>query len=323
MRCLARLTSLCLLLAPAISAHAERQIIHVLGDGSCPSASEVASALRPLLPSLEVSTEPPSAADVVVARVWNRSSSYGVAVASTSRDFDDANIGCADRASAVALVIALAVAPPSVPLPPPPEPEPEPEPAPIPESPAPPATLTTGTSPTRSWRVSLDLGTIIDTAPGVQGPNGTLAYGGSLRLAVGLPWVQALVGFGALSSSATEGFESETLRMLHLPVDLGVRFAREWGRFTLSGDLGVALDILRVSGGGLRGPRDSVHADLGVRLAANFSFRITDRWSAFLSPQAVFLPSPFAPAAIGPREPSPSFPWLHMAVVLGASVRFD
>src|SRR5207237_6940265 len=101
--------------------------------------------------------------------------------------------------------------------------------APAPIAPAPAAVVAGAPPPARSpWRLTLDVGTLLEAARGSE-----LAVGGVVRLAAGLPWVQGVVGLGALSAADVR----------RLPIDVGVRFVQEWGRVAISGDVGAAVAI--------------------------------------------------------------------------------
>lgn len=291
---------------PAALAQARRPVL-IAGEGDCPSPAHVAQILKAMLPLREVAVGSAPGGDAVIVSVWDREQRYGVRVDGTTRDLSDERRRCEDRARAIALIVALAVEPPSVALP-----EARPPPPPPPTAPPPP-------SPPGSWRFALEIGALFDAAPGVENQSDVFSFGASLRAAFGGRHVQGVAAVAALTPTTLD-LGSARARLLRFPLDIGVRLAGDWGRFELSGELGIAATVLSVSGQDLAPSRDATRLELGVRAAGMIAYRLGERWGPFLAVQAIFAPSPISLEA-SPQGALGTTPRLHVAGVLGATVR--
>lgn len=277
-------------------AAANAQPLQVQGEGACPAVDVVVARLRAMLRAREVVAGP--RADALVVRHWDSGARYGVEVGPTRRELEDPARLCEDRARAVALIVALAVEPPTVAAatrPPP--------------------------APPRRWLVTLDIASILDAAPAAGGQSDHFAFGGTLRVALGIPIIRAVLGVSALSPTTLD-LGTARARILRVPLDVGVRLANTWTRAELSGDLGLAATVLSATGEALVPSRTETRLELGVRTALRLAFPLGGRWAPFVAVQALVAPSPFSIEAT-PVGSIGATPRVYVAGLLGAAVRLD
>ena len=306
-------------------------------QGVCPSADDLASALRKLAPGTAVRIGTVAAASELGVQAFENGPLYGVNLAGHTRSFTDVQRRCADRAAALALVIAVVAAPPSVA-------EPRPPPPPLPPSPLPPSPLppppplrppTTEPRPGGRFFV-LEAGFLVDAAlgrgaqaipgqgasgQGAPGQGETWTFGGALRLGLGVPWLQGLVGVGALSPLLLD-FGNARVRLWRVPFELGGRLGGRLGPLELWGELGLAAAILSGSGVDLATNRGQTRAEVGLRGGFTLRVPFTARWGAVLTVMGTFVPDPISLTA-APVGTLGTVPRWHVSTFLGASARFD
>jgi hypothetical protein len=252
----------------------------IVGAGSCPTVADVASELRRIFPTSDVTTalEPGAPNDVML-----KEQSGGVTVdwSGSQRIFDDPGRRCPERARQIAVIVALMLDPlrlPAVPpqaVPPVPAPVPVPVPLPPPAAPA---------------RVALAVGPSLYLAPGqagvplAGGAGARLIWGRDLSLSVG----------AALLSPATLHYAEADARELMLPLDAGVRFTQSVSHWEFGGEASLAAAPAYFRGQALSRSEAGFRCELGARLAVLASLWLTERVGLFASEGALFWPRPIA-----------------------------
>jgi hypothetical protein len=139
----------------------------------------------------------------------------------------------------------------------------------------------------RAFAIDLELGGVLDGAPG----DGLLSGGGSARLALGARSFYGVLGATALAPT-TVTLPVGGARVLRVPFDVGVRGALRRGRIEVFGDLAFSASVLSVEGTGLATPRSEVRFEPGVRAALGARLWIAARIAAFAAFEAVIVPLP-------------------------------
>jgi hypothetical protein len=272
------------------------------GDGTCPSPALVAGALRAIAPRHEVTLDEAVMAGDLSVRVRDREEGFELRVGERGRTIRDPQRHCAERARTAALIIALALEPPFVALPQPPG---------RPPAPAAP----------RALRADLEVGAAFDVSPGVERQSGSLAAGVAIRGAVGLSWIKGVLGLG-LVSPLTLDLGVARARLWRLPLDLALRVATQWRFLEISGELGLAMDIVMASGEEIAASRSGTRLELGFRAAATLAVRPWGRWGLFASPCFTFIPSP-SELQTQPQGVVGTTPRLRTGALVGLTVRLD
>ena len=234
-------------------------------EAGCPSPALMRADLSRVLHRHTIVVVPSTSAAIAVT-VGDRGDLYRVTIGEQTASYHDEGQPCGERARRAAVFAALVLEPPypDAPSPPPPSP------------PRPPPTPARG----HVTHVDLEFAGTLAYAPG--DPIG--AGGGGLRLAVGTPWpwFWGTVGAGALyhwpveESLVSDGAHHPLhRRFILLPVDVSLRAVLNRGRFEGFAELGLLVRTVIDEG-----------VDVGLRGAAGFRARVTDRLALFIALEA-------------------------------------
>jgi hypothetical protein len=262
------------------TAHAgPRATLGVAGDErACPSPAQVTTVLRSLLRETKVvgATGAPASDDVSVADDGPR---FRVTIAGRSREFDDAQRDCTERARHAAIFVALVLDPPLLA-------DPVAESAPPPPEKAPPSALS------RHERAALDieLGSFFQASPSDAERSATLAGGLGMRAR----WGRRLyVAGGAGASPGSLHFTDVDARAWWFPIDLAVGAAYRSSSFEVAGDAGPAVSVLSIAAENLPRATSNVRLDLGARLSLGARFWLSEKIALSVSTQGTFVPRPY------------------------------
>jgi len=312
---------------------------HIRGRASCPAPAALARALADLLPAEPAVGADANAVDVEVQDLGTR---YRVVVGGRTRELFDPARRCDERVRAAAVVIALAIELPSAAdREPAAAPDPAATPAPPPAQPAALETAVAQSSdrepapgleaaPVRApsafaaapvaaplWhQVAIDLGAVIDVAPDATGGS-LVSEGLALHLTVGRPGLGLLVGATVLAPTTIDLGVSH-VRMMRVPLDVGLRLSGRRARAEGALDLGLRASVLALAG---RGTEDT-RLDLGGR-AAVLARLWLGRWLApFAAAELSFSPRSYQLVVDGVGTAG-STPRIWLGLRLGISARLD
>jgi hypothetical protein len=275
--------------------------LRVVAAGNCPSGLIVTQELRRLFPAITVTTavDLASEGDAVVQE---QPGGFVVTLSEFRRYFDDPAGRCAERAQMAAVFIAIALDPPRFPSPP----AEAPPPAPPPASGAPPS------------RFDLELGPVLQVAPGASTRNVPLALGGGGRLR----WGKTVsLSLGAAVWSSTEiHYPQADARALWLPLDLGVRVMRSGDIWDAGAEASLVVAPVRLEGANLPLSAGGWRAEIGARGAALARWWLANRVGVFAGSYAVMMPRPYTLRVVGVGEVG-NTPRLWLGAQVGVTFR--
>lgn len=333
MRCAAVLVAI---LAATPSWAAAPSTITIEVQGSCPEAERFAASLGGLLPTSRVELLRGRGQPTV--RVLDEGAAFRVRAAGEDRRFEDAGRSCGERARAAAVVAALLLDPPVVA-----QPEPEPAPAPAPTPPVPSSPAVPSPAPAaagavaRTWELEARGRFHLGPSIGSSANRALfLEAGGELRASLSFrlgqrTLVGPVLGLGVAASPASvsaTGVSGE-VRLLRLPLDVGVRAAAVWERIELGGELSLLLAWQRGSGENFTSVTSTFLAtpDVGLRAAVDVRARIHRRVALVLAPSLELLPATHELQVTrlddSGRVTVERTPRLWLGASLGVAVRLD
>jgi hypothetical protein len=263
--------------------------LEIRGNGTCPGARAVRSAIVQLT-SEERRRQLPDRASV---RVVDRGKTYDVVVQSSrgkvERSFDDEHRDCERRVRFAAVFAVVTLLPPDIideptqaaepeqvapPPPPPPPSTPPPEPAPVVEP-----------------LVRLELGLIAELAPGVGDGLRATTLGGELRGALGRPPLSALItiGYAPPQDYTLGSVDGDVTR---IPGSVGVRLALLGSPVALAVDGALVAALERFSGANLRSSSTETIVEVGARLGLVVSWPIESGVTPFAGLSSTVFPAP-------------------------------
>jgi hypothetical protein len=283
--------------------------VHVSGTGSCPLATDVASALELTARGGPRADTPKPSAEVV-----DLGASFLVAAAQQSQEYVDPRRNCDERARIAAVFIALALFPPDAIVPAAP-----PALAAVP----PPDSQTNAAEPqlpsSRLPWGRLEVGGRLDGSPATSRSAAVLEGGSMVRGSAG--WSSSLgfeLGLGLFVSN-TRDLDGTRVRQQRFPFDAGVRIPFSVPAGELSADVGVTGALFESSGEGLARVDSQVRLDLGLRAGGTFRLARQTRLAPYASLCGIFLPRPYAFVVDG-RGSVGSTAALRLGAELGLSV---
>jgi hypothetical protein len=290
-----------LLLLPATGRAEPARHLRVVAGGDCPSGLAVKQELRRLFPAIDVATasDQPGEGDAVVQE---QPDGFTVALSEFRRYFEDPAARCAERAQMAAVFIAIALDPPRLPSVPA---EPPPSPAPPDSGAAPPA-------------LELELGPVLQFAPGAGTQNVPLALGGGGRMRWGRT-VSLSLGAALWSARALRYPQAEAAA-LWLPLDLGVRVMRAEGGWDAGVEASLVVAPVRLQGANLPLSAGGWRTEIGGRGSAILRRWLGDRVGVFACAYAVTMPRPYTLRVVGVGEVG-NTPTLWLGGVVGVSFR--
>jgi hypothetical protein len=256
-----------------------RATLGVAGDEhACPSPSQVATVLRSLLRETNVvTTKSASSSDDV--SLSDDGSQFRVTVAGRSREFDDAQRDCTERARHAAVFVALVLDPPLVADP-------------IVESAPPPAEKPAApiVSSREHAAIDLELGSFFQASPAAAERSAALAGGVEMRGR----WGQRIyVAGGVGASPGSLRFADIDTRAWWFPIDLAVGAAYRSSSFEVAGDFGPSMTVLSIAAENLTRATNNVRLDLGARLSLGARFWLSEKIALSVSTQGTFIPRPY------------------------------
>lgn len=272
------------------------QAAMVDSTGDCPRGADIDAALTQLL---SAKTGRTSSATVTVR---DMGTSWSILVAGRSATYSDPDRNCLERTRIAAVFAALVLEPPDLGEP----------------SPAPPARESTGPKQPRSPRAQrLDLGPEFLLAPGSDGRNSAMTWGGALR------WLASGQRFGLTagleaSYPAVVKVQDYNLSLARISLDASASLSWRWGPAELGIELGPYGALLVAHGRGLYQDASSTHIDAGGRLG--FRAQATGRRvSPFLALQAELSARRF-PLVVDSVGTVGTAPRLWLGLLAGASI---
>jgi hypothetical protein len=288
--------------------------LQLLSNSSCPSASDVAQQLAPLLQHTQVSVgaEEGNSAGATQVKLTDSGEELEVRVGPEVRVFRDPGRACTERARSSAVFIGLVLDPPLLPE----APEPKPSaPAKVAATPPP-----TEPKPRPSAHLVLELGPLLQAAPISDSAQLPLAGGFGGRLAWGKTWGAA---FGAAFLLPTRlHLPAADARVVWLPFDLSLRLTQGGPALSWSAELGPELALLFATGEGVDNPRTSTRVELGARGAVSLSWGMGSHVGAFVTLFSELRPKPYD-FRVNPDMASGSSPAWWLGSSLGLSLRSD
>jgi hypothetical protein len=279
---------------PAV-AHAEGPTqLSVATAGSCPSAAEVAEALRELMPDAALAPSPDVVdSDVIVS---DRGAGFTVKVRGQRRRFRDVERDCTERARHVAVFTVLIVDPLRVPNHVVNDAEEEPESAEKSakaEILAPARPKSAAASPAEP-RFDLSLGPLAQVALKANAEVATQAGGLGLRLRYGQRIGITLGVAGLLPASLH--FATADARATWMPLDFGVSLSRRFASWEVEMDLGMAGALLLVEGQGqaLDQTQQAFRLEVGGRLGAQLRYWASERAGVCGGMFGSWFPNPYS-----------------------------
>jgi hypothetical protein len=261
-------------------------------EGTCPDGDAIWTDVRTIVPAGDLSHVTTAKIDVT-----DLGESYRVRIVGQEgerlRVYRDLGRDCDHRARFAAVFIVLTLLPPDILLDIRPDASPPPPPPPITPKPAAAVRPPPLPAPPPSKRLRLDVSVMVDVAPPISGGPSAAALGGELRFSWGARAVAPTLGAGLepRTSFQVGGLGVDEFRA---PFDVGASLVKALDRMTLTGDLGLAGVLFRVSGTDTFDPQSGTRLDLGARLAV--ALRI-GRPSATVAPvvgvHALLLPKPY------------------------------
>jgi hypothetical protein len=282
----------------------------VQASGACPSQADVAAALRVALPNAPIGND-------AGAQVTDHGASFHVRVGPAERTFSDAARRCDERARKAAVFIALALSPPTLSEPEVREGDRPEDAAREPPVPAPAPVVTAAPREPRAVEMQLELGAIVDHAPG----KGLLSGGAQARfyLAAGGGGAFGLVfGLTALSPTTVE-LGTARARLTRVPIDAGVRGVLRSGGLTAGLEGGPALAIQHTRGLDITPSAEETRVELSLRLAARLEYWAGPDLAPFIGLQAALVPRPSQLTL--PEGPAGSLPRVWAALLGGLVLR--
>jgi hypothetical protein len=262
----------------------------VAAAGSCPSAEEISTELKRLLPEATLELRADNAdSDVVVS---DHGGAFTVSVRGQRRRFKDAERDCTERARHIAVFAVLVVDPLHVPAqvsvaeeePETPE---KPRPA-APPAPAP--ALPSAVEPGIPFDVSL--GPVAQVALDSDAQSATQAGGLGLRLRYGRR-IGVTLGLAGLLPSSMH-YELAEARATWVPMDLGLALSQRVNAWELGLDLGLAAAVLLVEGQALDATQRAHRLELGGRLGAQVRYWASPHAGIYGGMFASYFPKPYS-----------------------------
>jgi hypothetical protein len=269
-------------------------------EGTCPDGDAIWTDVKTIVPVGDLARVTNAKIDVT-----DLGETYRVRIVWTDgerlRVFRDLDRDCDHRARFAAVFIVLTLLPPDVLLdirhdispPPPPPVTPQPAATETPQSsPAPP--------PRRHLR--LDLSGMAEAAPPFSGGPSATAFGAEIRSSWGSRAVAAMLG-GGLEPHIGLRVGGLGVEEFRAPFDIGGSLVKALDRATLTGDLGLAGVLFRVSGTDTIQPQSGTRLDLGARAAIALRIgRPSATWAPVVGLHALWLPKPYELTAVPQGE---------------------
>lgn len=283
------------LLLPS-STMAQSTLDFVVGEGKCPAASSVASIVRSLVRSGDVSLPTP-------ASVEDRGDRFVVSVDDAVKEYPDVGRRCDERAKIAASLIALKwtllrSADNMVPLTASPERR-------RPAQPVPPVVGPTMPPPLpkpRRW-AAISAVAAVTGAPALS----SWVAGGGVRVAMGVGRLGGHAACGVASPAALSLPSHGWADLLRVPCALGPSIRLGIGAVNVDIDAGLSLEVLSMTGRGLPAVSSGTRLEAGSRLALSFRLRRAS-FSPAISSELVYLPRPYqiVVTSLGPVAETPS-----------------
>ncbi len=276
--------------------------------GACPAAKTIQRQLKPLLPhtSVRLVTRP----GVLTAAVADEGARFSISVGGAERSIEETARDCVERARISAVFIALVLDPPLVSLARTSARSPV-----VSEQEVPPGEPTSappGYSVTTAVRVSAALG-----RPGSR----DWGLGPSLGLSVSGERSE-LVARGATLSPFKLEFARGTVRLVRIPFDVGYHYLLRGGGFSGYLGLGVAADLLHISGEGFERSLGAVRVGVGASGALGVRYSFDPTWSGFAEFSGAYFPRPYR-LEVEPERLLGKTPRAWLGVTMGAIFRAD
>lgn len=293
--------------------------LQLVSDSSCPSATDVARQLAPLLQHTRVSVTGSDAAEeasgdataTVRALIHDTGDGIEVRIGEELRVFRDRERGCAERARSSAVFIGLVLDPPLLPEEPPPSP-PSGAAAAV-RAPAP-----SEAKPKTSSYLTLELGPLLQAAPDAAAAQVPLAGGFGSRIVWGSSWGIALGAAFLLPTRLR--LPAADARVVWIPFDLSLRLRLGGEELSWSMELGPEAALLFATGDRVQNPRTSTRLELGARGALSASWGMSTHVGAFVTLFSVWRPKPYE-FKVNPGVESGTTPAWWLGSALGLSLR--
>lgn len=276
---------------PALSRAEGATRLVVASGGSCPSAEDVSTELKLLLPEATLELSPDVVdSDVVVS---DRGDGFTVKVRGQRRRFKDTKRDCTERARHVAVFTVLIVDPLHVPAQASvaeEEPEPAEKPPEAPPPPPPPAPAAPPAEPAPPF--DLSLGPVAQVALNGDAQSTTQAGGLGLRLRYGRA-IGVTLGLAGLLPSSLH-FELAEARATWVPMDVGLSLSQRVNAWELGLDLGLGAALLLVEGQALDATQQASRLELGGRLGAQVRYWASPHAGICGGMFASYFPKPYS-----------------------------